>query len=145
MEAFEKNLWSGVLAQFIVVERAQSHPVGTVVLYRADFPNGTAYLAAAMIPDLQSSGLGIEALDLMVGYAFVTWNFRKLYLDVPEFNMSQFSNAAASLLEIEGRLREHSYHAGRFWDRLTLALYRERYYAIDRTPLGRRRQRTKKG
>lgn len=48
-----------------------------------------------------------------------------MYLDTAEFNFNRFASSSLGLFEVEGRLRSHEFHAGRYWDQITLALYRE--------------------
>lgn len=125
IEAFRESLWAGVLTQFVVAERATGNPVGTVAAYSADLNHGHAYVGAAMVESLQETGLGIEAVLLFVQYLFATWSFRKLYFDVPEYNLRTVARSTGGLLHEEGRLRAHTHYGGHYWDRVTLALYRE--------------------
>jgi hypothetical protein len=120
----------GMLAQFMVVEKRQHHPIGLVYFYSPSFQDGFAWLAAARFGAGDPSPLVILGLGLAVNYAFTCWNFRKLYMEVPEYNYSQFASSAARWCETGGRLREHWYFDGKLWDVLTLALYRERWMEI---------------
>ncbi len=66
---------------------------------------------------------------LFLEYVFRGWSFRKLYFELPEFNLAQFSRGVNRLFVEEGRLREHLYYDGRFWDKVILALYRTTWEA----------------
>jgi hypothetical protein len=66
-------------------------------------------------------------LALFLRYVFTCWNFRKLYMEVAEYNYEQFSSGAGRFFEVEGRLREHFYYGGRYWDKLILTLSRETF------------------
>jgi RimJ/RimL family protein N-acetyltransferase len=141
-EAFEQQLWSGVLAQFIVCKSDSDEPVGVAVAYNADINHGFAYVAAAMIPEAVGSGAGIEAVDLFVAYLFRCFTLRKLYFEIPEFNLRQLSTLIGALFHREGQLKDHTFYDGRYWDRFILALYREEYEQISRGAVfaGRRRR-----
>jgi RimJ/RimL family protein N-acetyltransferase len=140
-ETFEQSLWSGVLTQFIVAERQTGACLGTVTAYNADLNHGYAYVAAAMIADATGSGVGIEAVDLFLGYLFACYRLRKLYFEVPEYNLAQFASALTWFRD-EGTLVDHTYFDGRLWDRKILALYRQDYEGIAKSgqALGRRRR-----
>ncbi|WP_256788246.1 phosphopantetheine-binding protein [Frankia sp. AvcI1] len=128
---FEQELWQGVLTQFVIESIETGRPVGHAICYNPEFALGYAYVGAAISADYTGSGLAVEALDLFVRYVFDIWPFRKLYFEVPEFNYPQFAGAdreksAGGALELEGRLRRHDFYRGRYWDRLILAVYRDR-------------------
>jgi len=125
IEAFHESLWLGVLAQFLVVERSSGNLIGTVAAYQADLNGGHAYIAASMSDGVSDTGIGIEAVLVFVNFLFATWRLRKLYLDIPEFNLDQIGSGLGSILHEEGRLVGHTYYGGRFWDRVTLAIYHE--------------------
>lgn len=125
IEAFRESLWAGVLTQFLVAEKATGTTIGTVAAYMADLNNGYAYVGAAMVEGVQETGLGVEAVLLFMHYLFTTWCFRKLYFDVPEYNLRTVARGTGGLLREEGRLRAHTHYAGQYWDRVTFAVYRE--------------------
>lgn len=129
-DTFEQGLWSGVLTQLLIVSRANDALLGSAIAYNADMNNGFAYIAAGLVADAAGSGIGIEAVDLFVGHVFASYNLRKLYFEVPEFNVPQFGSAVGTILHVEGRLLKHTYYNGRFWDRYIMSLYREEYELI---------------
>jgi RimJ/RimL family protein N-acetyltransferase len=140
-DVFQQNLWKGVLAQFVVLERRSSAPIGVVVAYNPEFNHGFAYLGADFAPTVETTGLGIEAVDIFIEYVFGTYNLRKLYLEVPEYNLPSMSHLAGGVFKEEGRLRQHTFYQGVYWDRHMLALYRQDFDSVPRTHLGRRQRR----
>ena len=64
---------------------------------------------------------------LFIEYAFSCWPFHKLYLDVADYNLEQFSSGVGRLFEAEGRLKDHHYLDGRHWDHHILAISRDRW------------------
>ncbi|WP_307873548.1 MULTISPECIES: phosphopantetheine-binding protein [unclassified Frankia] len=121
---FENDLWQGVFAQFLVESVQTSQPAGHVMCYNADLNLGHAYVGAAMAGQYLGSGIAAEPVQLFVSYLFDVWPLRKLYLELPEFNFTQFASAIGRGLSVEARLRGHDYYRGRRWDRLILAIYR---------------------
>jgi RimJ/RimL family protein N-acetyltransferase len=123
-EQWAQAIWTGALAQFLVIERRTGEPAGLVAIYRANFQHGHAALGAARFASAKSPVM-ILGIALFLRYVFACWNFRKLYLELPEYNYSQFASGLGRIFEIEGRLREHNYFDGRLWDELLLAIYRD--------------------
>ncbi|KJE20992.1 acetyltransferase, ribosomal protein N-acetylase [Frankia torreyi] len=123
---FEQELWQGMLSQFLVESVETGEPVGNVICYNPDFALGHAYVGAAVSGRYTGSGIAIEPVRLFIRYVFDVWPFRKLYFELPEFNLPQFASALGNGLRTEGRLVDHEYYQGRYWDRLILAVYRDR-------------------
>jgi hypothetical protein len=124
-EQWAKDLWTGVLAQFLVINLADHNPVGIVNCYNPDFRHRFAYIAAAKF-DLQlRSPLFLEGLAIFLEYVFTIWDFRKLYFESTELTIEQFKSGIGGLFVKEGTLRQHRYFAGRYWDQHILAMYRE--------------------
>lgn len=124
-ESFPQLLWHQVLAQFVIERNANRQRLGLVSAFDADTRNGFCHIAMLLAPDLRGTGWALEAGALFVNYLFTTWNFRKLYGEVLEFNYDDFASGAGRWFRVEGRLGVHEYHDGRYWDLLLLALYRE--------------------
>jgi hypothetical protein len=125
-ENWAQSIWAGALAQFIVVERRNESPAGLVSVYKANFQHGHAALAAARF-NSGASPVMIFGIAMFLRYVFTCWNFRKLYMELPEYNYPQLASGLGRLFEIEGRLKDHNYYAGQFWDEVILAIYRERW------------------
>jgi RimJ/RimL family protein N-acetyltransferase len=133
-EAFEQRLWSGVLSQFVVFSTGNGSPMGTTLAYNGDLNSRYAYVGMAVIPEAVGTGVGIEAMDLFVGYLFKTFNLRKLYYELPAYNLPEIRTLVGTVFREEGVLKGHTYYAGDYWDRHIFALYREDYEAL---PSGR--------
>ena len=124
-EQWAQNLWQGVLAQYLVIGTSDPTPLGLVVAYRASFQDGFAYVAVERFGPPRPVPLLMFGMALFVDYVFSCWNFEKLYIEVAEYNASQFSSGVGRFFELEGRLRRHFWYDGRRWDELIYALYRE--------------------
>ena len=123
-EAFLRFLWDQVVAQFIVESR-DGRPIGLVSAFEPDFRNRYIHIAACSVDELQSSGLVLEGVALLVSYLFENFDLRKIYAESLESNYEQFAMGEGRLFEIEGRLREHEYIDGRYQDFVLLAVYRD--------------------
>lgn len=122
-----RDLWNGVLAQFVVVSADTGRPVGLVVAYNADLHSGTVYLAAIGGSDAKNGGIVLHGFGLFLGYLFGTFRLRKAYIEVAEYTLPQFGNQLGRFFHLEGRLREHEYLAGRYWDHLQWSITREQW------------------
>jgi RimJ/RimL family protein N-acetyltransferase len=125
-DVFVESLWSGVLCQFVVEEIRHGVPRGTAVAYNADLNHGYCYVGVAMTAEAQETGLAVEAFLLLARHLFASYRLRKLYMEVPEYNLRPIERAIGPVLVEEGRLRDHTYYGERLWDRLYLAVYPER-------------------
>ncbi len=124
-DAFERSLYAGVLCQFVISPTGNPEKLaGLVVAYNASLQSDYCFLA--IIAD-RGAGAGIfEGLALFLRYLLDHWPLRKIYLEAPEYNVVQFASLVrAGLLKEEARFKEHQYFAGRYWDLVTYAIYRE--------------------
>lgn len=121
---FVAQLFDGVLAQFMVVG-ADDHPFGMVTAYNAHFENQSVYIGFLRVSNRKGAGEVLEGMLLFIEFLFDRWNFKKLYADVPEFNATGMFDLSSRAVRLEGRLVDHVYLHGRWWDQLIVALWRE--------------------
>lgn len=141
-EMFHRSVWNNVLAQFIVRSIDTEESIGHVMVYRPDFQNGTAYIAQVVAPVAHGRGWALEGSALFLDYVFTMWSFRKLYGESLGYNYAQFaSGASRSLFHEEGRLREHEFYGGRYWDLHFFAVYRTDWEAARAEREAQRRER----
>jgi RimJ/RimL family protein N-acetyltransferase len=125
-EQFSTALWEGVAAQFLV-ESPIGDPIGLTVIYGLDARNSHASFAVASDPQVQGTGVLIEAATLTIDYAFLTWHLRKLYLEVAAYNLSQFASGSGRFFEQQGLLRDHEFANGSWHDLYLFAIDRNRW------------------
>lgn len=132
-ELLDQSINAGVLAQFAIVPQdTPSILSGLVMAYNASPQDEYCYLAAVTDP---TEGAGaVEGTLLFVRHLLRHWPFRKLYLESAEYNVHQYGSAVKSKILIEeGRLRDHIYFDGRYWDQVIFALYREAFREYEDT------------
>jgi hypothetical protein len=129
-EQWSQVTWSSTLAQFLVVARKSSKPIGIVAVHQANFQDGYAYMSAAHFEPPRPSPAMMIGLAIFLNYVFACWDFRKLYLEVPEYNYKRFATVVERYGQLEGRLRDHLYFSGRHWDQLTVAIYRDHWLSV---------------
>jgi RimJ/RimL family protein N-acetyltransferase len=123
-EKVAATLWESVLAQFVIEGVKTGEPLGLVAITSANFRDGYAYVSALGLPSAQGPGVLIEAVLLAFNYAFLTWPFRKIYMEATEDSFELFRSGLGRFFQEEGRLREHSFWNGRYVDVTILAVYR---------------------
>lgn len=126
-EDFRAQLWSQVLLQRLIVRNDSGASVGLGVCYNGNNADGYAYLAAVGAPQYMGTGAMAEGAALFIGEIFRNWNFRKLYMEAPEFNVDQVRSGLGKWFHEEGRLEAHHFYDGKYHDQLILALYRDEY------------------
>jgi RimJ/RimL family protein N-acetyltransferase len=128
-DQFIRQLWEGVAAQYVVEPRSD-HPApqGLVCVYNMNSLSRFAYHSLVMAPDSRP-GLGMEASIILLESAFRSFGLRKIYMEVPGYNLDSFeSSIRRGYLVEEGRLIRHELLGGTYHDLHILALYRETFY-----------------
>jgi len=116
--------FEGILLCAIVRTRLRDTRVGVVFLSSADLRDGHAFLSAAAEPSRRGTGLAIEGVMAATEFVFQRWPLHKLYADVDEIALKQFSSALNRYMVEEGRFFEHSFRDGKRVAVHRLALYR---------------------
>lgn len=129
---FEQLLWSGVLAQFVVEELKTGRPLGLVAAFDAAPDLSHVAIGVIFEEDVRGRQWPAESILLFLGYLFDHWPLRKLYAHVPEYNMGPLRGTLRRGMSVEGRLSDHVYFDGRYWDEFILALRREDFFSRSR-------------
>jgi RimJ/RimL family protein N-acetyltransferase len=130
LEQFSKELGDGVLCQFVLHETGADDCLGLVIAYAHDPYSRTAYIAIVLRPECWGSTAAGEALHLMLRHTLRTYNLRKLYAEIPDYNYGRVSSGAGRLFEVEATLKSAQYADGRNLDVHILTVDREEWEAI---------------
>ncbi len=106
---------------FAIRELATMNVIGSTALHAIDMRDRSATFGIMIgDPSARGKGFGTEATALMLDYAFTMLGLHSLSLTVYEFNVAgQKAYARAGFKEC-GRLREASWFAGRWWDKIQM-------------------------
>lgn len=115
LQDFERSLFVGTLCVLAVESNTDRQLVGTVFSYDANHSDGHSWIAFQRSSAANASGLMYEAMFLFVDYLFATWPLRKLYAEIPDYNLANILPSEASFAHEEGRLKDHTFHGGRWW------------------------------
>jgi RimJ/RimL family protein N-acetyltransferase len=123
---FEATLFEGVLAQFAVAPKDSGAICGLVTLYNADLANGHAFLGVVRgkrVPGDQGSMM--DGCILLIQHAFASWPLRKIYFEVPGYNMHLVDGLIdAGFATEEGRLQEFFFFNGEYFDKVYVSIHR---------------------
>lgn len=136
-ETAMRSLTEGVLTQLLVVHRRDGVPLGLVNAHSANHRDGHVELAVIRDAERHEVPAFFEGLFLFIDYLFEVWPIRVVYAHSIEFNYAHIASGAGAAFVVEGRLRNHTFHGGRHWDLLILAIHRDAWqsYRAARAPL----------
>jgi hypothetical protein len=83
--------------------------------------NELCYIAALRLEVGVSRGEVSLSLFHLIEFVFSRWPLRKVYLELPEFNL-RFVDASLGFVREEGRLDDYVFFNGRWWDRVFLSI-----------------------
>jgi len=112
-------------------EDPQRQYIGSVGLHRIDYRNRHAVLGIVIgREDLLDQGIGREAIDLLLGYAFDYLNLNKVNLGLKDFNLRAYHCYLKAGFKEEGRVRMAFYQEGSYCDEILMGITRDEYYAL---------------
>ena len=129
MEAHE-DLWFEALSKdkenivlMIVVDNVA---IGTMGIHRINWKDGVATTGAIIgEKEYWGNGYGSEAKMILLNYAFNTLNLRKICSTVIAFNERSYHYNLKCGYLVEGRLKEHMYKDGAYWDEILMAVFKK--------------------
>jgi acyl carrier protein/RimJ/RimL family protein N-acetyltransferase len=131
-EEFCRQLWSGVLAQFVISPiRTAREVVGLITADSHNAARGVAYLSILVSSDRRKSSTAMaEATWLFVHYCFSNFPLRKIYAETTEAAIPEIGKIVDRYLSVhlEGRLIEDRLIDGRWVDTLVLAIWRDQFF-----------------
>jgi RimJ/RimL family protein N-acetyltransferase len=77
-----------------------------------------------------SNGYGRDAITTLLRFAFGEMNLNRVSLHVFEFNERGIACYKRCGFQTEGRLREHYYGEGRYWDVFVMGILRDEFAAL---------------
>jgi diamine N-acetyltransferase len=109
------------------VIEADGAVIGRCDLFEIDRVSGTVRLGITVDGEHQGRGLGTEAVDVLVAYAFRDLGLRKVWLDVLANNPQAIRSYEKSGFVEEGRMRAHYWHEGEHRDAVVMSLLRDEW------------------
>jgi RimJ/RimL family protein N-acetyltransferase len=116
----------------LAIETLEGVHIGNIDLRDVQPENRTAEIGI-MIGEKRywSQGYGSDAVRTLTRFAFRVMNLQRVHLRTYEYNeRGQAAFRKAGFVE-EGRLRQHIYMEGRYWDVVLMGCLREEFEATD--------------
>jgi len=115
----------GLLSDLCLAARQESTGVlvGYVQWRGIDWVGKVAEFGIVVSPEQRRKGIGRALLGLATDYAGEALCLRRMWLRVVEFNSGAISLYETSGWHSEGRLRQHAFRQGRYWDVLLMAIF----------------------
>lgn len=118
---------------FVICLLADDRPIGRTDLFHIDWRHGSCAFGITIgEPELWGRGLGTDAVDALVDYAFGQLRMERVWLDTDIDNTrAQAAYAKAGFVR-EGIFRHAFHQDGRWSDDVRMALLREDWAALPR-------------
>ena len=131
-------MFSGVKTQFAIEETDTGELVGLVVAYDEDPTCEHCFIGfqRAAGPSVAPGGM-VEGMALFLEFLFESFPYRRVILDVPEYNLPLLGSSLESLVSLEGRISDFHFHGGRRWDRCFMSIWRDAWEPIGSAFMGR--------
>jgi ribosomal-protein-alanine N-acetyltransferase len=106
---------------FVIADPESGEPIGEIGLIGISWPNRRAGLSILVLPGSRRSGVGREAIELLVGWAQGELGLHRIQLHTLPENVPMQGLAEASGFVREGVLRDYAFERGRFVDNVLYA------------------------
>jgi RimJ/RimL family protein N-acetyltransferase len=109
----------------LAIETKAGNHIGNIGLHQGKPEDRNASLGIMIgDKDYWSNGYGSDALLTLLGFGFHEMNLHRVWLHVYEFNERAISCYRKCGFLEEGRLRQHAYQKGRYWDTVVMGILR---------------------
>jgi RimJ/RimL family protein N-acetyltransferase len=126
---FGQQLFEGVQAQFMVDLKSAQAAIGLVSAY--DHNPWGLHCKVAFIRCGErfpgDAGAMFEGVMLFISFLFSTFPYRKIFAEIPEYNMGLYSDGFA---DREGVLRDYLFYKGQFVDMHIVSFSREAWTKV---------------
>ena len=132
---YEQVMDSSTDIMFAIIEKKSARHIGNVRLSKIDWIHREANYGR-MIGDKKAwgKGYGVEALRLIMDYAFNTLNLNRLYTPVIEGNIASIKSNVRAGMQREGRARQARFIKGKYLDIIHFAMTKDRYLKMKPKP-----------
>ena len=119
--------------RFIICRLSDDEPVGRTDIFEIDRANGgCAFGIAIGDPALWGQGLGTDAVNAVVDFAFGELRMERVWLDTDAANERAQAVYAKAGFTVEGRLRNVWFQDGGYTDDIRMSILREEWLALGR-------------
>jgi len=126
---FEQLMNSSHRILFVIADKKNRKPIGTVGLKNIDFKNQSAEYGNVLIgeSDYRSKGYAFDATMTLLKFSFGEMNLERIYVYVLEFNSKAVRLYEKIGFQKEGILRRAFFTQGKFVDVILMAILRREF------------------
>lgn len=115
---------------FVIRSRADDRAIGFARIHWIEWNHGNGHFNMGIgSPDDRCQGMGGEALEMMLRYAFEELNLYRLTVNTFEYNTGAQRFLERHGFQLEVRRREAIYRDGKYWDALTYGILADEWHA----------------
>ncbi|MCC7164741.1 MAG: GNAT family N-acetyltransferase [Anaerolineae bacterium] len=118
------------LYYFVIRTQADDRVIGFAHIFWIEWNHGNAHFNMGIgSPDDRRQGMGSQAIEMILRYAFEELNLYRLTVFTFEYNTGAQKFLAKHGFQLEVRRREAIYRDGRYWDALTYGILADEWRA----------------
>lgn len=118
--------WKSMEPDFVVTTLDDTI-IGMTGIVRNDPYNSNALVHIFMGEEYTGRGYGTEAMELLLNFIFLEMNMERVHLKVFSFNERAIKSYLKAGFKEEGRMREHLYRNGNYYDMVEMAILRQEF------------------
>jgi RimJ/RimL family protein N-acetyltransferase len=119
--------------RFVICLLEDDRPIGRTDLFEIDRQNGSCAFGITIgLPELWGQGLGTDAVNALVDFAFGQLRMERMWLDTDDHNARAHAAYRKAGFTEEGRFRRAFYQDGRWSDDIRMAMLRDEWEALTR-------------
>jgi RimJ/RimL family protein N-acetyltransferase len=119
--------------RFVICRLEDDRPIGRTDLFEIDRQNGSSAFGITIgLPELWDQGLGTDAVNALVDFAFGQLRMERVWLDTDDHNARAQAVYRKARFTEEGRFRRAFYQDGRWSDDIRMAMLRDELEALPR-------------
>jgi RimJ/RimL family protein N-acetyltransferase len=119
--------------RFVICLLEDDRPIGRTDLFEIDRQNGSCAFGITIgLPELWGQGLGTDAVNALVDFAFGQLRMERVWLDTDDHNARARAAYRKAGFTEEGRFRRAFYQDGRWSDDIRMAMLRDEWEALTR-------------
>lgn len=112
---------------FFIIENPEEEIAGNINVHDCDRKNGTFSYGLAIRTDYRKRGYARDAITTLLNVYFNEYNFRKVNIEVYDFNEASLALHRSMGFREEGCRRQNHFAQGRYCDEYLFGITREEY------------------
>ncbi len=130
IEEFRKKLTYKYHEFMLIKNLKDDKIIGFIYSFRYKPNDGTLYTTVYISKDYRNKIYGVKAGLIFYKFLFEKYTIRKIYCCIYSYNDTMINIAEKGGYRLEGKLLNHKYYNGKYYDMFIYALYKEDFYLM---------------